>query len=229
MTMGLVGEHAGEVRSNEQTGDSDVAAEELVAHRHHAHVVAAELVDEGREDPARRIPPSGSRSARLVAAGAQRCPRAARHAARGSPRQERRRPTRRTPARPPRRIDEAVHLELERARHADPVFVHREALVRIRLGERTIGEQVVLVGEERQSPPEHTEEHLLPPRTRSTTARASSAVCERSAARSTSGSRPAARCTTTRARGTDRARPRACDRARRRRSRPGTRRPGRAP
>ena len=37
---------------------------------------------------------------------------------------------------------------LERARHADAVFVHAETLVRLAVGERQTGHQVVLVGGE---------------------------------------------------------------------------------
>ena len=131
MTMGLVGEHASEVGPDEQTGDTDVAAEELVAHRHHAHVVAAELVDERREDP-RAVLPRQDRDRRVSPRqerdGARRLHDTRRAVALGrsavDPREE------------PRRdagglVDEAVHLELEGARHADAVFVHREALVRI--------------------------------------------------------------------------------------------------
>ena len=80
MTARLVCEHASEIGSDEQTGDADVATEELVAHRHHTYVVAAELVDEWREDPRavlprqdrdRRIPPR-QRERRCPAGGTTR-------------------------------------------------------------------------------------------------------------------------------------------------------------
>ncbi len=164
VTMRLVREHASEIGSDEQTGDADVAAEELVAHRHDTHVVATELVDERREDPRavlprqdrdRRIPPRQERD------GAGRLHDSRRAVALGrsavDPREEARRDAGGL-------VDETVHLELEGAGHPDAVFVHREALVRVGFGEGSVCEQVVLVGEERDAPAEHTEEHLLPPR-----------------------------------------------------------------
>ena len=50
---GLGGQHAGEVLADHQPGDAGVAAEELVAHRQHAHVVATESSTSG---PSTRAP-----------------------------------------------------------------------------------------------------------------------------------------------------------------------------
>ena len=64
--------------------------------------------------------------------------------------------------RPGRRATGTVELVLERARHADAVLVHLEALVRRRRRERSAAEEVVLVGGEHHPPAEHVEEHVLP-------------------------------------------------------------------
>ena len=110
----------------------------------------------GVEHPRRRTRRSGCRRGAVrSAAGLPRCAPAPRTcptpgcAAPGSPPPGRRRPRRRSrPATPVGACDVAGELELERARHADAVLVHREALVALRRRERPSGQEVVLVGGE---------------------------------------------------------------------------------
>src|SRR5436305_7073315 len=51
VALGLVVEHAGDVLADEQPGDADVPAEELVVHRKDAHVLASSLCEEGLQHP----------------------------------------------------------------------------------------------------------------------------------------------------------------------------------
>ena len=51
MVLGLVVEDAGDVLADEEAGHADVAAEELVAHRQHAHVAAPHLLQQWPQHP----------------------------------------------------------------------------------------------------------------------------------------------------------------------------------
>ena len=115
--------------------------------REHARAVLAREDGDGRG----RLPARGAADGRLVVASA----------APGSPRRRAVDPCEEPGLHADGLVDLAEQLGLEGARHADAVLVHGEALVGLGRREGTTGQQVVLVGGERQAPAEHAAEHRL--------------------------------------------------------------------
>ncbi len=160
MALGLGGQDAGQVGSDHQTGDADVAAEELVGDGDHPHVVAAERRHEGASTSAPYAPvstPIGASAPRTQGdrAGSSRGPVAL---GRGTvdPGEE-------AGLDAGGDIGGTGELGLEGAGHADAVLVLGEPLVRVGLRERKPGLQVVLVGREHHPAAEHRQEGRLPP------------------------------------------------------------------
>src|SRR5438270_6511927 len=158
----LVRQGPGQVLAHQQAGHGDVAAEELVAHRDHAHVGLPQAVDERPEDAGAVLPGQHRRRCVCAITGVIATPIAQTGDAGRSVALGRRAvdPCEEARLHAGAVFSVAHQLALEGAGDADTVLVLGEALVGAGLGEGAPGQQVVLVGGEDEAAAEDGEEQV---------------------------------------------------------------------